>query len=86
MKWIVSKEMCFFTNTREMKDIIRQKKPSVMSHFNVMRKHTQLGLEPCPPPLISINIPASNGLLMSWTGSPVGSGGQRGDDMQLPGI
>lgn len=52
--------------------------------FNVMRKHTQLDLEPCPPPLISINIPASNGLLMSWTGSPVGSGGQRGDDMQPP--
>lgn len=54
--------------------------------FNVKRKHTQLDLEACPPPLISINIPASNGLLMSWTGSPVGSGGQRGDDMQLPGI
>lgn len=52
--------------------------------FNVMRKNTQLDLEPCPPPLISINIAASNGLLMSWTGSPVGSGGQRGDDMQLP--
>lgn len=84
MKWIVSKKMCFFTNTREMKDFIRQKKTFSDESFNVMRKHTQLDLEPCPPPLISINIPASNGLLMSWTGSPVGSGGQRGDDMQPP--
>lgn len=33
MKWIVSKKICFFTNTREMKDFIRQKRPSVMSHL-----------------------------------------------------
>lgn len=66
--------MCFFTNTSEIEDFISQKKPSLMGNFTVMRKHTHVDLEPCPPPLISIHIPASNGLLMSWTGVQWGAG------------
>lgn len=37
-----------------------------MSNLTVMRKHTHGDLEPSLTPLIAINIPASNGLLMRW--------------------
>lgn len=63
--------LLFFTNTNEIIDDIPEKKRVC---------------EPAPPPLTSINIPASNISLMRGTGRLMGSGGRRGDHMQFPGV